>query len=53
MKDILNRDKHVIMNVLNRPSLMVTNEETMGLGACDIRCIRVHFPRPGRYLTKV
>lgn len=45
-----------VMSVLNKANTQdkqkTSKQIEMGLGACDIRCIRMHYV-PGRHLTKV
>lgn len=41
------------MHILNANKAAGISETEMGLGACDIRCIRVNYPHPGKYLSKV
>lgn len=51
--------KHVTMSnvliILNGKSILnnqlVSKQIEMGLGACDVRCIRLHYV-PGKHLTK-
>lgn len=51
--------KHVTMSnvliILNGKSIlnnqMASKQIEMGLGACDVRCIRLHYV-PGKHLTK-
>lgn len=48
-------NKSNILIVLNRNAMLDNQQDSkqieMGLGACDIRCIRLHYV-PGRHLTK-
>lgn len=39
--------------ILNANKKVGIPECDMGLGTCDIKCIRVNYPHPGKYLSKV
>lgn len=50
------REKDDVLFVLNNAVILENHKAfgqiEMGLGACDIRCIRMHYV-PGKHLTKV
>ena len=41
------------LHILNAHKADRIAETDMGLGTCDIKCIRVNYPHPGKYLTKI